>query len=122
MMLNLYSGTSLKWPVLNNHLTVNWWDLYFGSILTCVQQPPYVQQLPFVTPMAGCWIQACRHINWIFPEQGKNSGGKNKKVRRKNKGSGDINSIDEVFMPRSESDIEGGEMDEFERELEEFKR
>jgi len=25
-------------------------------------------------------------------------------------------------MPKSESDIEGGEMDEFERELEEFKR
>jgi len=43
-------------------------------------------------------------------------------VRRKNKASGDINFIDEVFMPKSESDIEGGEMDEFERELEEFKR
>lgn len=30
--------------------------------------------------------------------------------------------VDEVFMPKSESDIEGGEMDEYEREIEEFKR
>jgi len=29
---------------------------------------------------------------------------------------------DEVFLPKSESDMEGGEMDEFEKELEEFKR
>lgn len=29
---------------------------------------------------------------------------------------------DEVFMPRSESDLENGEIDDFERELEEFKR
>ncbi|XP_045190790.2 protein FAM193A-like isoform X3 [Mercenaria mercenaria] len=55
-------------------------------------------------------------------DQGKSPGGKTKKVKRKNKGAGDINFIDEVFMPKSESDIEGGDMDEFEREIEEFKR
>ncbi|XP_052772663.1 protein FAM193A-like isoform X3 [Mya arenaria] len=54
-------------------------------------------------------------------DQGKNSGGKTKKPKKKIKVSGD-NFIDEVFMPKSESDIEGGEMDEVEKELEEFKR
>ncbi|KAL3864296.1 hypothetical protein ACJMK2_005990 [Sinanodonta woodiana] len=56
------------------------------------------------------------------PDQGKGPGVKNKKNKKKNRGSEDVNFIDEVFMPKSESDIESGEMDEFERELEEFKR
>ena len=29
---------------------------------------------------------------------------------------------DEIFMPKSEGDIENGDMDEVEKELEEFKR
>lgn len=53
-------------------------------------------------------------------DQGKNS--KKSKLKKKGKGVEDINFIDEVFMPKSESDIEGGEMDDFEREIEEFKR
>lgn len=55
-------------------------------------------------------------------DQGKNLGGKGKKVKRRNKATGDINFIDEVFMPKSESDFEGGDIDECEREIEEFKR
>lgn len=55
-------------------------------------------------------------------EQNKNSSGKNKKNKKKNRGSEDLSMIDEIFMPKSESDLEGGDMDEVEKELEEFKR
>ncbi|XP_046371497.2 protein FAM193A-like isoform X3 [Haliotis rufescens] len=52
------------------------------------------------------------------PEQ--NKIGKGKKNKKKNKGADGC--VDEIFMPRSESDLENGDMDEVERELEEFKR
>ncbi|XP_033757581.1 protein FAM193A-like [Pecten maximus] len=55
-------------------------------------------------------------------EQNKNSSGKNKRNKKKNRGSEDLSMIDEIFMPKSESDLEGGDMDEVEKELEEFKR
>ncbi|KAH9505081.1 hypothetical protein Btru_059467 [Bulinus truncatus] len=45
---------------------------------------------------------------------------KPKKNKKKNK-NGDMNGVDEIFMPKSESELEG-DVDEFERELEEFKR
>ncbi|XP_059163345.1 protein FAM193A-like isoform X3 [Physella acuta] len=51
-------------------------------------------------------------------QQGKSS--KAKKNKKKNK-NGDINGVDEIFMPKSESELDG-DVDEFERELEEFKR
>lgn len=53
-------------------------------------------------------------------EQAKNA--KSKKNKKKNKGNEVSKGVDEVFMPRSESDLENGEIDDFERELEEFKR
>ncbi|XP_060085578.1 protein FAM193A-like [Ylistrum balloti] len=55
-------------------------------------------------------------------EQNKNSSGKNKRNKKKNRGSEDLSMIDEIFMPKSESDLEGGDMDENEKEVEEFKR
>ncbi|XP_021378384.1 protein FAM193A-like isoform X2 [Mizuhopecten yessoensis] len=55
-------------------------------------------------------------------EQNKNSSGKNKRNKKKNRGSEDLSMIDEIFMPKSESDLEGGDMDDVEKELEEFKR
>ncbi|KAK0070404.1 protein FAM193A-like isoform X2 [Biomphalaria pfeifferi] len=45
---------------------------------------------------------------------------KTKKNKKKNK-TGDINGVDEIFLPKSESELDG-DVDEFERELEEFKR
>ncbi|XP_061177860.1 protein FAM193A-like [Saccostrea echinata] len=54
------------------------------------------------------------------PDQGK--GGKNKKKNKKNRNSEDLSVIDEIFMPKAEGEIENGEMDEVEKELEEFKR
>ncbi|GAB1604716.1 protein FAM193A-like isoform X2 [Argonauta hians] len=47
--------------------------------------------------------------------------GKNKRNKKKNKSS-DCSFVEDVFLPKSESDLENGEMDEVERELEEFKR
>ncbi|RUS77824.1 hypothetical protein EGW08_014417 [Elysia chlorotica] len=42
------------------------------------------------------------------------------KKKKKNKNS-DISCVDEIFMPKSESELDG-DVDDFERELEEFKR
>ncbi|XP_041368374.1 protein FAM193A-like [Gigantopelta aegis] len=53
-------------------------------------------------------------------EQMKNV--KSKKGKKKNKTGEESRCVDEIFMPRSESDLEDGNMDEVERELEEFKR
>ncbi|BFY98299.1 hypothetical protein BsWGS_01340 [Bradybaena similaris] len=53
------------------------------------------------------------------PEQGKTNG-KSKKNKKKNK-NGTVRGVDEIFMPKSESELDG-DVDDFERELEEFKR
>ncbi|CAH1782955.1 unnamed protein product [Owenia fusiformis] len=53
----------------------------------------------------------------ISPSCGSNK----QKGRKKKKGSND-NYIDEIFMPKQDLDLESGEIDEVERELEEFKR
>ncbi|XP_005091367.1 protein FAM193A isoform X2 [Aplysia californica] len=45
---------------------------------------------------------------------------KAKKNKKKNK-NGDLSCVDEIFMPKSEAELDGN-VDEFERELEEFKR
>lgn len=54
------------------------------------------------------------------PDQGKS--GKNKKKNKKNRNSEDLSVIDEIFMPKADGEIDNGEMDEVEKELEEFKR
>jgi len=46
--------------------------------------------------------------------------GKAKKNKKKNK-NGDLSCVDEIFMPKPENELEGI-VDEFDRELEEFKR
>uniref|UniRef100_A0A0B7A9E4 FAM193 C-terminal domain-containing protein n=1 Tax=Arion vulgaris TaxID=1028688 RepID=A0A0B7A9E4_9EUPU len=48
------------------------------------------------------------------------ANGKTKKNKKKNK-NGTIRGVDEIFMPKSESELDG-DVDDFERELEEFKR
>ncbi|BFZ01412.1 hypothetical protein BsWGS_04451 [Bradybaena similaris] len=52
-------------------------------------------------------------------DQGKTNG-KTKKTKKKNR-NGYVTGVDEIFMPKSESELEG-DVDDFERELEEFKR
>ncbi|CAG5129493.1 unnamed protein product, partial [Candidula unifasciata] len=52
-------------------------------------------------------------------DQGKING-KAKKIKKKNR-NGYVSGLDEVFMPKSESELDG-DVDDFERELEEFKR
>ncbi|XP_064630166.1 protein FAM193A-like isoform X2 [Lineus longissimus] len=54
------------------------------------------------------------------PEQNSDRRSKNKK--KKNKGQDDNSFIDDVFLPKQDKDLEHGDMDEVERELEEFKR
>ncbi|XP_055955292.1 protein FAM193A isoform X2 [Patella vulgata] len=46
--------------------------------------------------------------------------GKNKNKKKKKKSKSD--EFDEIFLPRSESDIENGELDDMEKEIEDFKR
>ncbi|GFR68768.1 family with sequence similarity 193, member A [Elysia marginata] len=51
-------------------------------------------------------------------DQGKTNAKSKKKKKNKN---GGISCVDEIFMPKSESELDG-DVDDFERELEEFKR
>ncbi|GFO13392.1 protein fam193a-like [Plakobranchus ocellatus] len=51
-------------------------------------------------------------------DQGKTQAKSKKKKKNKN---GGISCVDEIFMPKSESELDG-DVDDFERELEEFKR
>ncbi|XP_052099365.1 protein FAM193A-like isoform X1 [Mytilus californianus] len=56
------------------------------------------------------------------PQDQQPKGGKKGKNKKKNRNSEDLSVIDEIFLPKSESDLENGELDETEKELEAFKR
>lgn len=45
-----------------------------------------------------------------------------RKQRKKNKNPDDAASIDDIFLPKDDTELELGDLDEFERELETFKR
>ena len=44
-----------------------------------------------------------------------------RKQRKKNKNPDDAASIDDIFLPKDDTELELGDLDEFERELETFK-
>lgn len=56
------------------------------------------------------------------PQDQQSKAGKRGKNKKKNRNSEDLSVIDEIFLPKSESDLENGELDETEKELEAFKR
>ncbi|XP_071167409.1 protein FAM193A-like isoform X2 [Mytilus edulis] len=61
-------------------------------------------------------------VNQSPPQDQQPKGGKKGKNKKKNRNSEDLSVIDEIFLPKSESDLENGELDETEKELEAFKR
>jgi hypothetical protein len=90
-----------------------------GMMTPCKQQ----QQFP------GDPITDCKAVsNGMHPSAQTNGccnilaagSTKGKKSRRKGKGKGELSSVDEIFLPKE--NIEQGHLDEFEREIEEFKR